>query len=144
MESNGKSIDRDGQPVDYNTCPILWGDVGTNAQHAFYQLLHQGTQDVMCDFIVAAKRYHNDGNSELSHQHQLNLSNCLAQSRILALGDSIIADANQAPIYKRYSGNQPCTTLLINELTPFSFGRLIALYEHKVYVQSVVWNIKPF
>lgn len=144
MESNGKSIDRNGHAVNHKTCPILWGDVGTNAQHAFYQLLHQGTQDVMCDFIVAANRYHNSNNSELSHQHQLNLSNCLAQSRILALGDSIIADAKQSPDYKRYSGNQPCTTLLIEELTAYNFGRLIALYEHKVFVQSVIWNINPF
>jgi glucose-6-phosphate isomerase len=96
----------------------------------------------MCDFIVAAKRHHS--NSDLHHQHQLNLSNCLAQSRILALGDSVMNYSRRSPQYKRYPGNQPCTTLLIKELTPFNFGRLIALYEHKVYVQSVIWNINPF
>lgn len=144
MESNGKSVTRDKKTTDYKTCPILWGEVGTNAQHAFYQLLHQGTESVMCDFIVAAKRYHNSENPELKHQHQLNLANCLAQSRILALGDSVLDDAEQAPLYKRYRGNQPCSTLMLDELTPFTFGQLIALYEQKVFVQSVIWNINPF
>lgn len=144
MESNGKSVTRKGKATDYNTCPILWGEVGTNAQHAFYQLLHQGTEPVMCDFIVAAKRYHDTDNSELKHQHQLNLANCLAQSRILALGDTVIKDAESAPVYKRYKGNQPCTTLLLDELTPHTFGQIIAMYEHKVFVQSVIWDINPF
>lgn len=144
MESNGKSVTREGQATDYNTCPILWGEVGTNAQHAFYQLLHQGTESVMCDFIVAARRYHDTDNAELQHQHQLNLANCLAQSRILALGDSVIEGAEEAPVYKRYKGNQPCTTILLDELTPHSFGQLIAMYEHKVFVQSVIWGINPF
>jgi glucose-6-phosphate isomerase len=144
MESNGKSVTRKGKATDYNTCPILWGEVGTNAQHAFYQLLHQGTESVMCDFIVAAKRYHDTDNSELKHQHQLNLANCLAQSRILALGDTVIKGAENAPAYKRYKGNQPCTTLLLDELTPHTFGQIIAMYEHKVFVQSVIWDINPF
>ena len=144
MESNGKSVTRDGKATDYSTCPILWGEVGTNAQHAFYQLLHQGTESVMCDFIVAAKRYHDTDNAELQHQHQLNLANCLAQSRILALGDSVIEGAEDAPVYKRYKGNQPCTSILLDELTPYTFGQLIAMYEHKVFVQSVIWDINPF
>lgn len=144
MESNGKSVTRDGQAVNYKTCPILWGEVGTNAQHAFYQLLHQGTESVMCDFIVAARRYHTTNNPELQHQHQLNLANCLAQSRILALGDSVLDGAENSPAHKRYKGNQPCTTLMLDELTPFTFGQLIALYEHKVFVQSVIWEINPF
>lgn len=144
MESNGKSVDRNGETVDYNTCPILWGEIGTNAQHAFYQLLHQGTEAVMCDFIVAAKRYGPDASQELRHQHQLNLANCFAQSRILALGDSVLDDAHNAPAHKRYQGNQPCTTIMLNELTPFTFGQLIAMYEHKVFVQSVIWGINPF
>lgn len=144
MESNGKSTDREGDKVGYKTCPILWGEVGTNAQHAFYQLLHQGTEAVMCDFIVAAQRYQESDSEELRHQHTLNLSNCLAQSRILALGDSVLEGAEQAPNHKRYAGNQPCTTLLMDELNPFAFGQLIALYEHKVFVQSVIWNINPF
>jgi len=144
MESNGKSVSRDGEEIDYNTCPILWGEIGPNAQHAFYQLLHQGTESVMCDFVVPALRYQDNGNSELQSQHTLTLANCLAQSRILALGDTVIDDDETAPFFKRYSGNQPSTTLLLDELTPHSFGQLIALYEHKVFVQSVIWNINPF
>jgi glucose-6-phosphate isomerase len=144
MESNGKSVNRDGQSVDYNTCPILWGEIGPNAQHAFYQLLHQGTEVVMCDFIVAARRYQDNGNPELQQQHRLTLANCLAQSRILALGDSVIEHEESTPSFKHYDGNQPSTTILLDELTPHSFGQLIALYEHKVFVQSVIWNINPF
>jgi glucose-6-phosphate isomerase len=144
MESNGKSVSRAGERVDYNTCPILWGEIGPNAQHAFYQLLHQGTESVMCDFIVPARRYHESGNAELQEQHKLTLANCLAQSRILALGDTVIDNDETAPFFKRYSGNQPSSTLLLDELTPESFGQLIALYEHKVFVQSVIWDINPF
>ena len=144
MESNGKSVSRDGASIDYNTCPILWGEIGPNAQHAFYQLLHQGTESVMCDFVVPARRYQDSGNPELQEQHKLTLANCLAQSRILALGDTVIDSEETAPVFKRYRGNQPSTTLLLDELTPFSFGQLIALYEHKVFVQSVIWNINPF
>jgi glucose-6-phosphate isomerase len=144
MESNGKSVSRDGAEIDYNTCPILWGEVGPNAQHAFYQLLHQGTESVMCDFVVPARRYHESGNTELQQQHTLTLANCLAQSRILALGDTVIDSDITAPFFKRYRGNQPSTTLLLDEVTAYSLGQLIALYEHKVFVQSVIWNINPF
>jgi glucose-6-phosphate isomerase len=144
MESNGKSVSRQGETLEYNTCPILWGQIGPNAQHAFYQLLHQGTESVMCDFIVAARRYHKHGSPELQQQHRLTLANCLAQSRILALGDSVIEDENSAPSFKRYRGNQPSNTILLDELTPYGFGQLIALYEHKVFVQSVIWDINPF
>jgi len=144
MESNGKSVSRDGEAIDYNTCPILWGEIGPNAQHAFYQLLHQGTESVMCDFVMPALRYQDNGNPELQDQQKLTLANCLAQSRILALGDTVIDSDETAPVYKRYSGNQPSTTLLLDELNPYSFGQLIALYEHKVFVQSVIWNINPF
>jgi len=143
MESNGKSASHSGERVDYKTCPILWGEVGPNAQHAFYQLLHQGTESVMCDFIAPALRYRNHSD-ELQEQHQLALANCLAQSRLLALGDSILDDADQAPQHKRYDGNQPSTTIMFNSLTPETFGALIALYEHKVFVQSVIWEINPF
>lgn len=97
MESNGKSVKRDGTPVTRSTCPIIWGDVGPNAQHAFYQLLHQGTEAVTCDFIVPVRRYdeamHHDAAQELAAQHQLSLANCLAQSRLLALGDAALKDA---------------------------------------------------
>lgn len=144
MESNGKSTNQHGIPVKYNTCPILWGEVGSNAQHAFYQLLHQGTVPVMCDFIACTKRYENTSKQELKHQHFLNLSNCLAQSQLLALGDSIKKDSESLPDFKRYKGNQPCTTILLETLTPHNFGMLIALYEHKVFVQSVIWDINPF
>ena len=144
MESNGKSVSREGEQLSYNTCPIIWGEIGPNAQHAFYQLLHQGTESVMCDFIVAARRYHNSDNQELQQQHTLTLANCLAQSRILALGDTVLEEDETMPFFKRYRGNQPSTTILLEELTPFSFGQLIALYEHKVFVQSVIWDINPF
>ena len=144
MESNGKCVGRNGSVIDYNTCPILWGEIGPNAQHAFYQLLHQGTESVMCDFVVPARRYQDSGNAELQQQHKLTLANCLAQSRILALGDTVIDSDETAPFFKRYSGNQPSTTVMLDELTAYSFGQLIALYEHKVFVQSVIWDINPF
>ncbi|SIT09029.1 glucose-6-phosphate isomerase [Neptunomonas antarctica] len=144
MESNGKSVSRQGEAIGYSTCPILWGEIGPNAQHAFYQLLHQGSESVMCDFIAPARRYDDFNNKGLQQQHQLSLANCLAQSRLLALGDAAIAGNDTAPIHKRYRGNQPSTTVLLDELNPYSFGQLIALYEHKVFVQSVIWDINPF
>ncbi|MGK6753463.1 glucose-6-phosphate isomerase [Acinetobacter baumannii] len=152
MESNGKSVQRDGQKVELDTCPIVWGEVGPNAQHAFYQLLHQGTQAVSCDFIAPIQRYNADHftyveNAEaLIEQHHLALSNCLAQSRLLAFGNEALdsAELKNLPIYKQYEGNQPSSTLLLKELNPYSLGMLIALYEHKVFVQSVIWNINPF
>jgi len=143
MESNGKGVNREGERVAYRTCPVLWGEVGSNAQHAFYQLLHQGTEAVMCDFIVTAARYENRGDG-LHNQHQLSLANCLAQSRLLALGDSVITTDEGASHYQHYDGNQPSTTIMLDELTPKSFGGLIALYEHKVFVQSVIWGVNPF
>lgn len=139
MESNGKSVNGTGERLNYRTCPVLWGEVGSNAQHAFYQLLHQGTELVMCDFITAAVRYEGEG-EELQQQHQLSLANCLAQSRLLALGDESTSDLS----YQHYDGNQPSTTIMLDELTPETFGGLIALYEHKVFVQSVIWEINPF
>lgn len=148
MESNGKSVDREGNPVAVHTCPVLWGDVGSNAQHAFYQLLHQGTVPVTCDFIVSAKRYHEphhgESEEELRRQHELSLANCLAQSRLLAFGEKAFAQEENAPSYKRYPGNQPSTTLLCEEISPYAMGALLAAYEHKVFVQSVLWNINPF
>ena len=139
MESNGKSVNGKGERLNYRTCPVLWGEVGSNAQHAFYQLLHQGTELVMCDFITAAVRYEGE-DEELQLQHQLSLANCLAQSRLLALGDESDNDLS----YQHYDGNQPSTTIMLDELTPETFGGLIALYEHKVFVQSVIWEINPF
>ncbi|WP_286739517.1 glucose-6-phosphate isomerase [Psychrobacter sp. UBA3068] len=151
MESNGKSVTQHGNHIDYDTCPILWGEIGSNAQHAFYQLLHQGTQQVSCDFIACVRRYSDKvPNAPLQQQHELSLANCLAQSRVLAFGNTAVADIacakadSEADKYKYYRGNQPSTTLLIDELTPHSLGALIALYEHKVYVMASVWDINPF
>lgn len=152
MESNGKSTQRTGEQVETNTCPIVWGEVGPNAQHAFYQLLHQGTQAVSCDFIAPVKRYNAqqftyvDNADALIEQHHLALSNCLAQSRLLAFGNQALdqTELNDLPAYKQYAGNQPSSTILLKELTPYSLGMLIAMYEHKVFVQSVLWNINPF
>ncbi|MPW44384.1 glucose-6-phosphate isomerase [Acinetobacter guerrae] len=152
MESNGKSIQRDNHKVESGTCPIVWGEVGPNAQHAFYQLLHQGTHAVSCDFIAPIQRYNANHftyveNAEaLIEQHHLALSNCLAQSRLLAFGNQALdqKELENLPIYKQYAGNQPSSTFLIKELNPKTLGMLIALYEHKVFVQSVLWNINPF
>ncbi|NAR49998.1 glucose-6-phosphate isomerase [Acinetobacter haemolyticus] len=152
MESNGKSIQRNGDKVDTATCPIVWGEVGPNAQHAFYQLLHQGTHSVSCDFIAPVKRYNGnqftyvENADALVEQHHLALSNCLAQSRLLAFGNQALAvdELQDLPAYKQYSGNQPSSTILLKELNPYSLGMLIAMYEHKVFVQSVLWNINPF
>lgn len=152
MESNGKSTQRNDQKVQWDTCPIIWGEVGPNAQHAFYQLLHQGTQSVSSDFIAPVQRYkaqqftYVDNAESLIEQHHLALSNCLAQSRLLAFGNQALDSAEVATLesYKQYEGNQPSTTILLQELNPYSLGMLIAMYEHKVFVQSVLWNINPF
>lgn len=152
MESNGKSLQRDHQKVESATCPIIWGEVGPNAQHAFYQLLHQGTHAVSCDFIAPVHRYNAkqftyvENAEALIEQHHLALSNCLAQSRLLAFGNQVLCanEVENLPEYKKYEGNQPSTTILVNELNPKTIGMLIALYEHKVFVQSVIWNINAF
>ncbi|WP_163558903.1 glucose-6-phosphate isomerase [Halomonas sp. NO4] len=148
MESNGKSATHDGRQVNYSTCPVLWGQLGPNAQHAFYQLLHQGTQPVVCDFIAPLRRY-DDVEDEatrehLKAQHRLTLANCFAQSRLLMLGDDAIEEAGPRPGHKRYRGNQPSTTLLLDRLTPATLGALVALYEHKVFVQATIWDINSF
>lgn len=144
MESNGKSVDRNGERVPYSTCPVLWGGVGPNAQHAFYQLLHQGTVPVTCDFIAPVRRSFpvpsEQARRELASQHKLALANCLGQSRLLAIGDV----TDERPAWRQYHGNQPSNTLLIDELTPETLGGLIALYEHRIFVEAVLWNINPF
>lgn len=152
MESNGKSIQRNGEKTEWDTCPIVWGEVGPNAQHAFYQLLHQGTQSVSSDFIAPIHRYNSeqftyvDNAEALIEQHHLALSNCLAQSRLLAFGNQALDQSElvSLPEYMKYEGNQPSTTILMQELNPYSLGMLIAMYEHKVFVQAVMWNINPF
>ena len=162
MESNGKSVNRQGERVNYETCPVLWGEVGPNAQHAFYQLLHQGTQKVMCDFIAPIHRHEHlevfcqdttvkDSDSEreesLQKQHELALANCFAQSRVLMLGDEAIPPELKpqfdAP-FKHYPGNQPSNTIVLSCLSPKTLGMLIAFYEHKTFVESVIWEINPF
>ena len=152
MESNGKHVTRGGQPVEVATGPIVWGEPGTNGQHAFFQLLHQGTDIVPVDFLVAARPLAGD-----THHHNLLFANCLAQSEALmrgrdlpeaerqlrAAGMSEAATAELAP-HKVFEGNRPSSTFLYQSLTPDMLGRLIALYEHKVFVQSVIWDINPF
>ena len=135
MESNGKATQRNGEPVDYETGAILWGQTGTNGQHAFFQLLHQGTRTVPIDFIAAAK----DNLSNAEHRPVL-LGNMLAQSAALMTGQA----APESQQHRFYPGNKPSNTLLLKELSPKNFGALIALYEHKVFVQGSIWNINSF
>jgi len=144
MESNGKSVQLDGQPVGYATGPIIWGEPGTNGQHAFYQLLHQGTRLVPIDFIGFAKPLHN-----LGEHHTKLMANLFAQSQALAFGktaDEVRADgvAEDLVPHKTFAGNHPSSTLLLEKLTPAALGKLIALYEHKIFVQGVIWNIDSF
>ncbi len=144
MESNGKSVTKDGQYVDYETGPVIWGEPGTNGQHAFYQLLHQGTKLVPADFIGFAKPSHSLG----EHHHKL-VSNLLAQTQALAFGktaDEARAEGvDQALIPHRvFHGNRPTNTILASELTPETFGQLVALYEHKIFVEGVIWDINSF
>ena len=135
MESNGKTIDRDGQRVDYETGPVIWGEPGTNGQHAFYQLIHQGTKLIPADFIG----FVNTLNPEGDHHAKL-MANFFAQTEALAFGSS--APAGQA--HKNFEGNRPTNSILIDSLTPRTLGALIALYEHKIFVQGIVWNINSF
>lgn len=140
MESNGKSATLSGDTVSLDTAPIIWGEFGPNAQHAFYQLLHQGTRFVPIEFLAVV------ANPSVPGKHQeLALANCLAQSRALMLGESIAEGADKKDSMIRfYPGNKPSTTILLEQLTPRTLGSLIAFYEHKVFVQSVIWDINPF
>jgi glucose-6-phosphate isomerase len=135
MESNGKSTQLDGKSISYDTGAILWGQTGTNGQHAFFQLLHQGTRLVPIDFIAAVE----DRLSNEEH-HQVLLSNMLAQGSALMCGQ----DAPDQEPHRHYPGNKPSNTLLMDRLSPKNFGALIALYEHKVFVQGSIWNINSF
>ena len=145
MESNGKRVTRDGTPVARATGPVVWGEPGTNGQHAFYQLIHQGTDVVPCEFLVAA----NGHEPELRHQHQLLLANCLAQSEALMLGrdlaaaEAAVSDPALAP-HKVFPGNRPSTTLIYDRLDPATLGRISALYEHRVFVEGTIWGINSF
>jgi glucose-6-phosphate isomerase len=141
MESNGKSVDRNGNPIDYQTGTLIWGEPGTNSQHAFFQLIHQGTKLIPVDFIGFVKSLH--GNKD--HQDKL-MSNFLAQTEALLNGKTeaeVLAEGASEELkpFKVFQGNKPTNTIFINKLTPESLGKLIAMYEHKIFVQGIIWNI---
>lgn len=152
MESNGKYVDRNGQKVDYSTGPVIWGEPGTNGQHAFYQLIHQGTQIIPCDFIAPAQSMNPIGN-----HHVLLLSNFFAQSQALMDGktrEQVIEEytkagknpdnfANIIP-FKIFEGNRPSNSILVERLDPKRLGMLVAMYEHKIFTQGIIWNIFSF
>ncbi|WP_327240419.1 MULTISPECIES: glucose-6-phosphate isomerase [unclassified Streptomyces] len=148
MESNGKSVDRDGHPVEWQTGPVVWGTPGTNGQHAYYQLIHQGTKVIPADFIGFAEPVA-DLLPGLVAQHDLLMANFFAQTQALAFGktpDEVRAEgvAEELVPHKTFRGNHPTTTILADRLTPSVLGQLIALYEHKVFVQGAIWNIDSF
>ncbi|MEU8727787.1 glucose-6-phosphate isomerase [Streptomyces tendae] len=148
MESNGKSVDRDGNPVQWQTGPVVWGTPGTNGQHAYYQLIHQGTKLIPADFIGFARPV-GELSDELKAQHDLLMANFFAQTQALAFGkspDEVRAEGVPEELvpHKTFRGNHPTTTILAAELTPSVLGQLIALYEHKVFVQGAIWNIDSF
>ena len=149
MESNGKSIDRDGNRVNYQTGTLIWGEPGTNSQHAFFQLIHQGTKLIPTDFIGYVKSLHGNKN-----HHDKLMSNYFAQTEALMNGKTeteVLEELNVNNVseeekkmllpFKVFDGNKPTTSILIQKLTPESLGKLIAMYEHKIFVQGVVWNI---
>ncbi len=147
MESNGKSVTRDGDVVDYHTGPIVWGESGTNGQHAFYQLIHQGTRLTPCDFIGFTTSL-NDPDGRGTHHRKL-MANLFAQSKALAFGksaDEVRAEgvAEELVPHKIFEGNRPSNTLLLPRLSPHTLGQLIATYEHKIFVQGAIWNIDSF
>jgi glucose-6-phosphate isomerase len=152
MESNGKSVARDGKSVNYQTGTIIWGEPGTNSQHAFFQLIHQGTKVIPADFIGFVQPLYGDDN-----HHDKLMSNFFAQTEALLHGKTeaqVQAEFNQQGLskekaaallpFKVFTGNKPTNTLLIQKLTPKSLGALIAMYEHKIFVQGVIWNIFSF
>jgi len=144
MESNGKRVTVDGAAIDYHTAPVLWGEPGTNGQHSFYQLLHQGTRFVACDFIGFCRSL-----SLLGDHHDLLMANLFAQSEALAFGKSSAEVAEEGVpdelvAHRTFEGNQPSNTMLSESLTPHSLGALVALYEHSVFVQGAIWNIDSF
>ena len=156
MESNGKFINRDGERIDFHTGPVLWGEVGTNGQHAFYQLLHQGTEIVPADFIIPIESHYAIGKDGNEH-HKILLANFIAQTQSLMLGKSY--DEARAEIEKQgfegediesfipqktFEGNRPTSSILFQKLTPKTLGQLIAMYEHKIFTQGIIWNINSF
>jgi glucose-6-phosphate isomerase len=144
MESNGKHVTQDGRPVNYATGPVYWGEPGTNGQHSFYQLLHQGTRLIPCDFIAFAKGLHSNGRNQ-----DLLLANCFAQTEALAFGrtaEQVRADGTPERLvpYRVCEGNRPSNTIMFEQLTPAALGKLVALYEHSVFTQSTIWEIDAF
>jgi glucose-6-phosphate isomerase len=152
MESNGKHVDRNGKPVDYQTGPIIWGEPGTNGQHAFYQLIHQGTKLIPADFIAPAQSH-----NPLGEHHNMLLSNFFAQTEALMNGKTrevvvdelkkagkTDAEIEKIAPFKEFEGNRPTNSILLKKITPRSLGSLIAMYEHKIFVQGIIWNIYSF
>jgi glucose-6-phosphate isomerase len=144
MESNGKSVDLDGNPVTLQTGAIVWGQPGTNGQHAFYQLIHQGTKLIPCDFIGFVHANH-----EVDHHQNLLMANFFAQTEALAFGktrEEVEAEGVPAHqvAHRTFAGNHPTSTILVERLTPFTLGQLVAIYEHKVFTQGAVWQIDSF
>jgi glucose-6-phosphate isomerase len=170
MESNGKRVTRQGASLTYQTGPIIWGEPGTNGQHAFYQLIHQGTKLIPCDFIAATRPPHTRGGltaalacieDNLNDHHEKLLANCFAQSEALMRGKTeaearaeldaevaagkLSASARDALLpHKVFPGNRPSNTILFPTLDPYTLGLLVALYEHKIFVQGAVWNVNSF
>lgn len=152
MESNGKSVDRGGNPVDYQTGPIIWGEPGTNGQHAFYQLIHQGTKLIPCDFIAPAISH-----NQLGDHHPKLMANFFAQTEALAFGKTreqveaefiaagkTLEETAELVPFKVFEGNRPTNSILVKQVTPYTLGALIAMYEHKIFTQGVIWNIYSF
>jgi glucose-6-phosphate isomerase len=150
MESNGKYVDRNGKPVTYQTGPVIWGEPGTNGQHAFYQLIHQGTRLIPCDFIAPAISH-----NPIGDHHIKLLSNFFAQTEALMngktageaeaeLGSLSVAEKQALLPFKVFEGNRPTNSFLAKKIDPFTLGQLIAMYEHKIFVQGVIWNIYSF
>jgi len=152
MESNGKSVDNAGTKIRYQTGPIIWGEPGTNGQHAFYQLIHQGTKIIPCDFIAAAKSH-----NPIGDHHPKLMANFFAQTEALMngkteeevqveLNDTSMSEEGRDKLlpYKVFEGNRPTNSILVKEITPFTLGSLIAMYEHKIFVQGIIWNVNSF
>jgi glucose-6-phosphate isomerase len=144
MESNGKHVTLTGARVDYDTAPVYWGEPGTNGQHSFYQLIHQGTRLIPCDFIAFAQPL-----NRLGRHHDILLANVLAQTEALAFGktaEDVVAEGTPPALvpHRVFEGNRPSNTILLDRLTPSSLGKLVALYEHSVFTQGAIWQIDSF
>jgi glucose-6-phosphate isomerase len=139
MESNGKSVDRHGNHVEYQTAPVLFGEPGTDAQHSLFQMFHQGSDIVPLAFIGVIRPDHDD-----TEAHAGLLANMLAQATALATGTAGLADEDETDTHRQTPGERPSEVILLEKLNPYSLGQLLALYEHKVFVESVIWDINPF